>query len=338
MLSSRSIHLSIIMPVYNKAEYVSRCLHSILDQDYTDYELIIVNDGSTDSSADIIRSFTDTRIKLLTTTNQGVSAARNRGMAEAKGEYLMFIDADDYISPHYLGHIMQQAEANKADLYVWGITKDFTDGRQVPKVPKTQGLLKSADFLHEMVEEQYRRHMGIMGYISNKLIRHDIVKNHHIRFDTSKKLMEDYDFFLSYYAYVRTAYFFDESGYHYVEHPPVSGAHKVDYLSLIDTHHHCLLLTPNSAEADLDNRTVLQAIGKLTLAMFLELKPVTFAHVGQLLSSIDQHSFCKDGLRMIHPKQRRLRQWLLTGSRFCTYAYLKYRHLYFTFREKVSLS
>ena len=92
MLSSRSILLSIVMPVYNKAEYVSRCLHSILDQDYTDYELIIVNDGSTDSSADIIRTFTDTRIKLLTTTNQGVSAARNRGMAEAKGEYLMFID------------------------------------------------------------------------------------------------------------------------------------------------------------------------------------------------------------------------------------------------------
>lgn len=98
MPSSHSIHLSIIMPVYNKADYVARCLHSILDQDYTDYELVIVNDGSTDSSADIIKTFIDPRIRLFTTINQGVSAARNRGMAEARGEYLMFVDADDYIS------------------------------------------------------------------------------------------------------------------------------------------------------------------------------------------------------------------------------------------------
>ena len=334
MPSSHSIHLSIIMPVYNKAEYVARCLHSIFDQDYTNYELIIVNDGSTDSSADIIKTFIDPRIRLFTTINQGVSAARNRGLAEARGEHLMFVDADDYISPHYLSHIMQQAESHEADLYVWGITKDFTDGRQRPIIPQARGLFATTDFLHEMVEEQYRRHMGIMGYISNKLIRHDIVKNHHIRFDTSKRLMEDYDFFLSYYAHVRTAYFFDESGYHYVEHPPVSGAHKVDYLSLIDTHHRCLLLTSNGSEDNCDNRIVLQAIGKLTLAMFLELKPVTFAYVDQLLSSIDRRPFCMDGLRLIRPKQRRLHQWIQTGNRFCIYTYLKYRRLYFYFRKE----
>ena len=102
-----TIPLSIIIPVYNKAEYVDRCLHSILEQDYTNFELIIIDDGSTDESANIIKQFTDSRIIFISTANKGVSAARNRGMTEAKGQYLLFVDSDDYISPHYLSHIMQ---------------------------------------------------------------------------------------------------------------------------------------------------------------------------------------------------------------------------------------
>ena len=324
--------LSIIIPVYNKAEYVGRCLHSILEQDYTDYELIIIDDGSTDESANIIKQFTDTRIIFIPTVNKGVSAARNRGMAEAKGKYLLFVDSDDYISPHYLSHIMQASSSCDADLYVWGITKDYANGRQIVKVPKKQGLLQSGEFIHEMVEEQYHRHVGIMGYIPNKLIKRDMVMKHGLIFDTHKRLLEDYDFFLSYYAHVQTAYFFDESGYHYMEHPAGSG--EVDYLSLIDTHRCCMLLTPKSADSNHDYRLVLMAIGKLTLAMFLELRPITLHQVGKKLADIHQRPYCRSGLLIIRPTQRKLHWLLLKGNRVGVYAYLKCRQLYLRTRQK----
>ncbi len=333
--STHPLPLSIIIPVYNKAAYVGKCLQSILDQDYCDYELIIINDGSTDGSVEIIEQFSDPRITLLTTINQGVSAARNRGITEAKGHYLMFVDADDYLSPHYLHHVMEQCKDHEADLYVWGITKDYANGRMVQKIPHPKGLLRTGDFLHEMIEEQYRRHEGIMGYIPNKLIKRDLVINHHIRFDTHKRLMEDYDFYLSYYAHVQTAYFFDESGYHYVDHPSTADApsRRVDYLSLIDTHRRCMLLTPLSSEPGSDYRLILQAIGKLTLAMFLELKPVTMGSTKQLLTSMGQRPFCAYGLRMTNPKQRNLRKMALANSPFGVYAYLKFRDLYFKLKR-----
>ena len=328
--------LSIIIPVFNKAGYVARCLQSVLEQDYTDFELIIIDDGSTDESASIIQQFTDPRITLISTANQGVSAARNRGIAKASGEYLLFIDADDYISPFYLSHIMQACAAQEADLYVWGITKDYADGRKIAKVPEKQGLLQANDFLHEMVEEQYHRHVGIMGYIPNKLIKRDLVMSHGIRFDTQKKLLEDYDFFLSYYAHVQTAYFFDERGYHYVGHPATPGVtRKVDYLSLIDIHRRCMLLSSKSADSSHDYSLVLKAIGQLTLAMFLEMHPVSFKEASQKMSEIFHRPFCENGLRLIRPKQRKLRWLLLSRSKRAVFVYLKCRQAYMKTRNRV---
>ena len=333
--SAPSTLLSVILPVYNKAGYLEKSLRSILDQDFTDYELIIIDDGSTDRSAEVIRQFEDPRIRLFTTSNQGVSAARNRGIKEAKGQFLLFLDADDYISPHYLSRIMKECGEHEADIYVWGITKEDASGKQVPVVPKVQGMLQDGEFVHETVEEQYHRHRGIMGYIPNKLLRRDFIINHGIKFDTHKKLLEDYDFYLSCYAHVHSAYFFDECGYHYVEHPPThsSASHNVDYLSLIDTHRRCMLLTHQSIDSSCDYRRVLQAIGRLTLAMFLEMQPISYSQVSQKMSEIKRRPYCENGLRILHPKQRRLRWWLLKRSKAGVYSYLKCRKMYMGIRR-----
>ena len=327
--------LSIIIPVYNMARYVARCLRSILEQDFIDYELIIIDDGSTDDTASIIRQFSDSRINLISTANHGVSYARNRGMHEAKGRFLLFIDADDYIAPGYFHHIMEEAETHEADLYVWGLTKDSADGSQQRIIPQTRGLLQRDEFLHEMVQEQYARHQGIMGYIANKLVRREWVIHHHLRFSPGLVLLEDYDFFLSYYNHVQTAYFFDESGYHYVAHPstPETKRPAVDYISLIDTHRRCMHLTKDSSHSDKDYRLMLQAIGKLSIAMFLELRPVTLSQVRQLMNEMRPRSWCDAGLRFIHPKQRRLQQLLLRKRVISTYLYLKFRLLYFSLRR-----
>ena len=103
--------LSIIIPVYNVEEYLDRCLGSILDQDFTSYEVILVDDGSTDSSSLICDRYssTDPRFITLHQSNKGVSAARNAGKNMAQGEYLMFLDADDALLPYALDSLADSA-------------------------------------------------------------------------------------------------------------------------------------------------------------------------------------------------------------------------------------
>ena len=96
--------ISIIIPVYNAASYLDKCIESILHQKYKDFELLLINDGSTDNSGDICDAFAlkDNRISVFHQQNQGVSAARNLGIEQAKGEWLQFIDSDDWIENDFL--------------------------------------------------------------------------------------------------------------------------------------------------------------------------------------------------------------------------------------------
>lgn len=97
--------ISIVIPLYNKAEKISGTLASVFAQTYTDYEIVIVDDGSTDRSANIVERINDSRIRLVRQTNAGVSSARNRGITEAKGDYVAFLDADDRWNPEFLSEI-----------------------------------------------------------------------------------------------------------------------------------------------------------------------------------------------------------------------------------------
>lgn len=102
--------ISIVIPLYNKEATVSRAVHSVLKQSFQDFELIVVNDGSTDNSCEVVESFNDKRIRLIHQENAGVSAARNRGIEEAKGEFIAFLDADDEWMPNYLATQVQLAK------------------------------------------------------------------------------------------------------------------------------------------------------------------------------------------------------------------------------------
>ncbi|MCK4820742.1 glycosyltransferase family 2 protein, partial [bacterium] len=99
--------ISVVIPVYNKKAFIGRALLSAIRQSFRDIEIIVVDDGSTDQSSDVIKSIRDPRIKLISQNNQGVSAARNRGIAEASGNYVAFLDADDEWLPNYLETIMR---------------------------------------------------------------------------------------------------------------------------------------------------------------------------------------------------------------------------------------
>ncbi len=131
---SDGLSLSIIIPVYNKERYVEQCIRSCVDQDLQrdSYEIIIVNDGSTDGSADIIRGFSDPggKIRYIEQPNQGPGAARNRGLKEARGEYIWFVDSDDRIASNCLKQIVEILKQEQLDALQIGYQIAFENGGQ----------------------------------------------------------------------------------------------------------------------------------------------------------------------------------------------------------------
>lgn len=110
--------ISVIVPIYNVEKYLEKCIESILAQTYTDYELILVNDGSTDGCYEICQKFSkrDVRIKLINKPNGGLSSARNVGIDNSKGDYITFVDSDDYISKYMLQELYRGLCENEADI------------------------------------------------------------------------------------------------------------------------------------------------------------------------------------------------------------------------------
>ena len=105
--------ISVIIPAYNAEKYIGKCIESIQNSDYTDLEIIIVNDGSKDNTLGIINSYAkaDSRIVVVDKKNGGVSSARNLGLDRATGEYVAFIDSDDYVSENYFSNMLECCEA-----------------------------------------------------------------------------------------------------------------------------------------------------------------------------------------------------------------------------------
>ena len=110
--------ISIIIPVYNAAKYLHGCIDTVLAQDYKDWELLLVDDASSDDSADICEEYSrkDKRIKTIRAVHGGAAAARNRGIEEAGGEYICFVDSDDTIEPDYLSYMYKAAVEHDADI------------------------------------------------------------------------------------------------------------------------------------------------------------------------------------------------------------------------------
>lgn len=188
--------LSIIIPIYNVAPYLRKCVDSLLVQDISDYEIILIDDGSTDGSSDIADAIqsevkgTENReadilastpytlhhtpeIKVIHQSNAGLSAARNTGMAAAQGEYIMFVDSDDYLQPNVLGALMEQVERDNLDVLrfryqnvresgeAFAPYKDMTNYNDYSSTP-TDGLT----FLNER--------MGTQCYAVQFLVRREI--------------------------------------------------------------------------------------------------------------------------------------------------------------------
>lgn len=148
--------ISVIVPVYNMERYLERCVRSITAQTYTQLEILLVNDGSTDSSLTLCRQLAaqDQRIRVLTQENHGSSAARNYGIRESAGAYLSFIDSDDYIAPDMMEKLYRTMQTTGLQMVQGARDEIDENGAQLPDIcipPKEMTIWESHDFLRELL-------------------------------------------------------------------------------------------------------------------------------------------------------------------------------------------
>lgn len=191
--------ISIIVPVYKAEKFISRCVDSVIAQTYQDWELLLVDDGSPDQSGVICDDYAsrDTRIKVFHKQNGGVSSARNLGLENAHGEWMTFLDADDYILSDFLSHLADKIQPG-IDLIISG-SKRFGDSSLDNSIPCDCEYDSNLLIINKInvKQEDYVFH-GTCSYPWGKLLRTGVVKQHHLCFDTSMKVSEDTCFMLKY--------------------------------------------------------------------------------------------------------------------------------------------
>ena len=142
--------VSIIVPVYNTSKYLNSCIKSLLQQTLEDIEIILINDGSTDESESIIKKYKDKRIKYISKKNEGIGKTRNLGIDTATGEYLSFIDSDDYIEPNFCEVMYEKAIKDKCDIVICDYYEDHNYGLKEIRFPtfKDASLKENSDILN----------------------------------------------------------------------------------------------------------------------------------------------------------------------------------------------
>ena len=192
--------ISIIVPVYNIEKYLDRCIQSILSQTYTNFELLLIDDGSTDSSGAICDSYAeqDSRVRVFHKPNGGVSSARNMGLDNANGEWITFCDSDDWVYDCWLQNYVDNSD--NVDIVCQGVELDYSRMVNCFKQNEKVGFDyegKIADGL-ELLHEY-----GLVGSMCIKLFKMDIVRINSLRLNPMFNYMEDEEFVIRYLSFCK---------------------------------------------------------------------------------------------------------------------------------------
>ena len=174
--------ISVIMPAYNCEKFIAKAINSVLTQTYSNIELIIVDDASTDHTLAICKSVNDARIQLIhNNTNQGVSYSRNKGLENASGDYIFFLDSDDYIDHTLFETIFRIDNYSLYDFIVFGKTFDYNGISREVTLPLKQGAYYVTDIVKNKINAMLDVSIGV--WITNKLYKRDIVGGTRFRED-----------------------------------------------------------------------------------------------------------------------------------------------------------
>lgn len=204
--------ISVIVPVYNVEKYLCSCIDSILAQTFTDFELLLIDDGSKDKSGKICDEYArkDRRVKVFHKENGGVSSARNLGIDESNGEYLFFVDSDDIISSSYIDLFVNCIRKNDSVCVVCKYTNRLSLLKnQVDSVKIKE--MTSSEFLDEIWISEGK----LDGYLWNKIFKRKFLIDFNIRFDEKVSIWEDMLFVVEYFINISTVVFVDAVLYYY---------------------------------------------------------------------------------------------------------------------------
>lgn len=202
---------SVIIPVYNASKTLHRCINSVLAQSFTDFELLLINDGSKDNSGEICDEYAakDPRVRVFHKENGGVSSARNVGLDNAKGERISFIDADDWVELEYLASLLRYQDA---DIVLSTCVEHYQDGN-VYKTIKGNDFQEHPKGIGKVLSE----FLFIIGFCAPwcKIFKRNIIKNHNIRFNEAISYGEDWMFNLQYLQHIQSIGILGQPFYHY---------------------------------------------------------------------------------------------------------------------------
>lgn len=326
-----AVSFSIIVPVYNKSKYLRDCIDSILTQSHSDFEIIAVNDGSTDSSLNILNSYDDSRLKTVTVCNGGVSKARNIGIELSTKEYVTFVDGDDKLSKDYLESFSKAIELAESDIIIGGLTKVHSYGEyHIVRSTLPVGVIAKKDFLDNFIAQMFINE-GIFGYVAAKFVRRSILVKHGLRFDSTIKLAEDLDFWSKAYLKVNTITISDCNGYLYLQGTEnstynLSGQHLsqlIIWTSILKNY------TPGNNN---QSQVVFRKINGIIEAYFLELSKLTLTNIKNNLRIVHGYVDCYSG-DLKQNTDNFLQSQIAKSNIYVLWLYLKCRKLYHKLRK-----
>lgn len=229
MLNKNNIKISVIVPCYNIESYLPRCIESILAQTYKNLEIILISDGSTDGTDEVIREYAkkDSRIIPVFKQNSGVSDTRNRGLDIATGDYIGFVDGDDYIEPEMYETLLKNAIENNSDISHCGYQMVFPSRVDYYYNTGKKVIQDNKKGIRDIIVGDY-----VEPGIWNKLYRVDILKN--LRMPSDIKINEDVIF--NFYAFVNSqkSVYEDLPFYHYILRKGSAATSKINPNKLFD--------------------------------------------------------------------------------------------------------
>lgn len=218
------IKLSVVIPVFNIEDYIGKCLDSVLAQTYQNYEIIVVNDGSTDATAAVCDEYArkDSRIRVIHKANEGVSVARNAGIDVASGDYFLFFDGDDFMEPYTMEELCAIANEKQADTVIYGYHRYENGKVKETCYPRFEKELYENDEIVQQVLpafiglsydkiNDWLNHKKDALYVENPalwrtMVSAKVIKDNHIRFLPGLKVGEDTLFISTYLSYAKRCY------------------------------------------------------------------------------------------------------------------------------------
>lgn len=282
-------YVTIVVPFWNAATTLSRCIDSVLNQTRDDWELILVDDGSVDDGCKVCARYVekDDRIRLLCRDHEGVGAARNAAMDEAQGKFLCFVDADDFVEPDYLEELCSCPDA---DLVVCGYMVDEYDskGQLLSSTNHIEQDLTVVDF-ENRVQLETAFANGIMHINCNKLYKVDIIRKHNVKYG-NYSVNEDFIFVVGYLKYALNIRFVSHALYHWVRvQGMVTGVSSIpeNLLQIYELSHRML-------SDYLDNAQVASRIAYQSYGMLI------YKYMNQLMRGLIAKQYCFEGLKSLH--------------------------------------